>query len=154
MSQEMVYERVLPDAPDVALVTHGNVAVVAPQNHLSALGDDVTVAVDPGVHRSLRAAVADGLDLLNGVRHLHQAAAAGKQTGLEVRAQTEAHHRDVVVVNQRAELVDLAFRQELALVHDDHPDSKQADCPGTFAQTVGIRYVILHVVLPLVPSVI
>ena len=77
---------VLPDAPDVALVTHGNIAVVAAQHHLRALGDDVAVAVDTGVHRSLRAAVADGLDLLNGVRHLHQAAAAGKQAGLEVRA--------------------------------------------------------------------
>ena len=110
---------VLPDAPDVALVTHGNVAVVAAQNHLRALGDDVAVAVDTGVHRGLRAAVADGLDLLNGVRHLHQAAAAGKQAGLEVRAQAEAHHRNVVVIDKCAELVDLAFRQELAFIHDN-----------------------------------
>ena len=50
---------------------------------------------------------------------LHQAAAAGKQAGLEVRAQAEAHHRNVVVIDKCAELVDLAFRQELAFIHDN-----------------------------------
>ena len=39
----------LPDAPDVTLVAHGDVAVVAAQHHLRALGDDIAVAVDTGI---------------------------------------------------------------------------------------------------------
>ena len=69
---------VLPDTPDVALVAHGNVAVVAAQHHLRAVGDDVAFAVDSGVDRGLGPAVADGLDLLNGVRNLHESPAAGE----------------------------------------------------------------------------
>ena len=34
---------VLPDTPDIALVAHGDIAVVAPQHHLGALGDDVAL---------------------------------------------------------------------------------------------------------------
>ena len=69
---------VLQHAPDVALVAHSNVAVVAAQHHLRAVGDDVAFAVDSGVDRGLGPAVADGLDLLNGVRHLHEPPAAGE----------------------------------------------------------------------------
>ena len=57
------------DAADVAAVAHGDVAVVAAKQDLGAFGDDVAFAVDPGVDSGLGAAVADGLDLLDGVRH-------------------------------------------------------------------------------------
>ena len=85
---------VLRNGPLPAAVAHGDVAVVAPQDHLSALGDHIAVAVDPGVHRGLGAAVADGLDLLDGVRQLKQPAAAGEELGLEVGAQAEAVSED------------------------------------------------------------
>ena len=84
------------------------------------MGDDVPFPVDAGVDRSLGSTVTDSLDLLNGVRHLHEPQAAGKQLGLKVRAQTKAHDGDIVLVYDGAELVDLGFRQKLALVHDNH----------------------------------
>ena len=109
----------LPDALNVALVAHGDVAVVAAQHHLGTLGNDIAI-VNTGIDGGLSTAVADGLDLLNGVRHLHQTAAAGEEPGLEVRPQAEAHDGNIIVVDDGAQLVDLVFRQELALVHDDH----------------------------------
>ena len=49
-------DTVFPDAPDIALVAHGNVAVIAAQEHLSTLCDDVAGAVDPGIreHRVIK----------------------------------------------------------------------------------------------------
>lgn len=101
-------------------MAHGDIAVVAPQHHLGAVGNDVALPVDAGVDGGLGPAVADGLDLLNGVRHLHEPQAAGKQLCLEVGTQAEAHDGDIVLVHDGPELVDLGFRQELALVHDDY----------------------------------
>ena len=69
---------VLPDAPDPALVAHGDIAVVAAQEQLLTLGDDVALGVDPGVDGGLSPAVADGFDLLDGVRHLHEPPASGE----------------------------------------------------------------------------
>ena len=54
----------VPDAPDIAPVAHGNVGIIAAQHHLSAFGDDIAVAVDTGIDRSLGTAIADGFDLL------------------------------------------------------------------------------------------
>ena len=61
----------LPDARHIASVAHGDVAVVAAEDDLRALGDDVTLAVDAGVHGGLGTAVAHGLDFLNAVRQFH-----------------------------------------------------------------------------------
>ena len=80
----------------------------------------MAAAVDPGVYRGLCPAVADGLDLQNAVRNLHQPTTAGKQLCLEVRAQAEAHHRQIVGVHDLPELVDLLAGEELALVHNNH----------------------------------
>ena len=109
----------LADVADPALVAHGKVAVVAAEQELSALGDDAALAVQPGIDRGLGPAVADGLDLRDGVRHLEQPAAAVKQLALEIRAQAEAQHWDVLYVHDVAELIDLRRCQELALVDDD-----------------------------------
>ena len=71
----------LPDAPDIAPVAHGNVAVVAAQQHLGTFGDDVAV-IDAGIDGGLGTTVAHGLDLLDAVRQFHQPVAAGEQSGL------------------------------------------------------------------------
>ena len=107
------------DAPHVAAVAHGDVAVVAADHDLIALGDDVALAADARVDGRLCAAVADGFDLLDVVRHLEQPQAAGEELGEEVGPQAEAEHRDVEIVDDPAELVDLRGLEELALVDDD-----------------------------------
>ena len=56
----------LPNAANPAFVTHGNVAVVAPQQQLLALGNNVALPVYAGVDRSLGSTVADGFNLQNG----------------------------------------------------------------------------------------
>ena len=67
----------LPDTPDVTLVAHGNVAVIAAKNHLGTFRYDIAV-VDTGIDGSLGTAVTDGLDLLDGISNLHEPAAAGE----------------------------------------------------------------------------
>ena len=74
----------LPNAANPAFVTHGNVAVVAPQQQLLALGNNVALPVYAGVDRSLGSTVADGFNLQNGVCHFHQAAAAGEKFILKI----------------------------------------------------------------------
>ena len=103
----------------IALVAHGDIAVVAAQKDLAALGHDVAVGAETGVDRGFSAAVADGLDLGDGVRQLKQPAAAGEQLRLEVRPQPEAQHRQILAVDQLAQLVDLLCGHELALIDDD-----------------------------------
>ena len=66
-----------PNASDIALVAHGNVAVIASQYHLCAFGDNIAIA-DTGIDRGLCTAIADGLDLLNGIGNLHEPTAAGE----------------------------------------------------------------------------
>ena len=70
---------VFPDALNVALMAHGNIGIVAAQKYLVTLGDDIAIA-DTGIDSCLGAAVADGLDLLNGIRHFHQAHGAGDRS--------------------------------------------------------------------------
>ena len=101
-------------------MAHGNVTVIAAQHHLGTFRHDMSGAVDSGVDGSLGTAVADGLDLLNGIGHLHEPSAAGEQLGLEIRTQSETHHRDIMLIHDGPKLIDLPFRQELALIHDDH----------------------------------
>ncbi len=108
----------LPDAADVALVTHGDIGIIAAQEHLVALGDDVAVA-DTGVDGGLCAAVADSLDLLDGICHLHEPQGAGEELGLEVGTQAEAHNRYIKIVHDGTELIDLCNGKELALIHND-----------------------------------
>ena len=108
------------DAPDIALVAHGDIAVVAPQKDLGTLGDNVALTIDSGIDRCLGPTVADGFDLLDGICHLHEPQRAGEQVGLKVRAQAEAHHGHIVVVHNAAQLVNLVHREKLTLVHDDH----------------------------------
>lgn len=106
----------------IAFMTHGDIAVVAAEEDLAALGDDVAVRVDAGVDGRLAAAVADGLDLGDGVRQLEQPQAAGEQARAEVRPQAEAEHGQIFPVDQLAQLIDLFAGQKLALVHDDDVD--------------------------------
>ena len=74
----------LPDAVYITSVAHGDIAIIAAQHHLCALGDDVAVA-DTGIDRTLGTAIAHGLDLLDAVSQFHQAHRTGEQSGLEIR---------------------------------------------------------------------
>ena len=94
-----------PDAIYIAAVAHGNVAVIAAQDHLCALGDNIAVG-NTGIDRGLGTAVAHGFDLLNGIRQFHQPHGAGKQLGLKIGAQTKAQHRNVEFIHHRTQLVD------------------------------------------------
>ena len=91
-------------------MAHGDIAVIAPQKHLGTLGHNMALAVDPGIDRGLGPAVADSFDFLNGIRHLHEPQRPGEQMGLEIRPQTEAHNRHIVIVYDGAQLVDLLHR--------------------------------------------
>ena len=106
-----------PDAPDIALMAHGNVAVISAQNHLGTLGDNITIT-DSGIDSGLGATDAHGLDFLDAVGQFHEASAAGEEPGLEVGPQAEAHDRYVAVIDDGPELVDLLFRQELTFITD------------------------------------
>ena len=105
-------------------MTHGKIAVVAPEHHLRALGDHVARLVDTGVDRRLRTATANGLDLGDRVRHLEKARAPGEEMCQKVGAQTEAEHGDPPLVDDAAQLVDLLFCEELTFVRDDDVDAR------------------------------
>ena len=83
-------------------MAHGDVAVVAAQEDLVSLGEDAAVPVQPGVHRGLAAAGANGLYLGYGVCQLHEPPGAGEKAGEEVRAQAEARFRQILLVQQVA----------------------------------------------------
>ena len=100
-------------------MAHGNIAVVAAEEHLIALRYDVPVLADAGVHRRLASAGADGLYLGYRVRQLQKPLRAGEAAGQEVRPQAEAQHGDVLVIDDTAELVYLLRSEELCLIRDD-----------------------------------
>ena len=81
-------------------------------------GDDIAVGIDAGIDGGLGRAVADGLDLLNGVRQLHQTHGAREELGLEVGPEAKAHDGHVKIIHNGPELVDLIRSQKLGLVHD------------------------------------
>ena len=101
-------------------MAHGNVAVVAAEEDLPALGDDAAIAVDAGVDRRLAAAGAHGLDLCNGIGQLHQTAGARKKMGKKICAQTKTEDRKIRFVYNLTQLVNLLGGEELCLVRDDN----------------------------------
>ena len=101
-------------------MTHGDIAVVAAQQDLAALGDHIAAAVNAGIDRGLAAAGADGLDFGDGVGQLHQALRTRKEMGLEIRAQSEAEHRKISVVYKIAKLIYLLRREKLTFVRNDN----------------------------------
>ena len=107
------------NALDIAAVAHSNISIVAAQQHLVALGNDIAVT-DTGINNGLCAAITNGLDLLNGIGDLHQPLRSGEQLCLEISPQTEAHNGDVIIIYDGAELIDLLGRHKLAFVQDDH----------------------------------
>ena len=58
----------------------------------------------------------DGLELFDRVGHGHQRRGAFEQLAAKVRAQTVAHDRHVVLVNNAAKLAHVIRREELGLV--------------------------------------
>ena len=96
-----------------------DVFVIGPQDHLSALLQNLAVFVEPGVEHSLFAAPADGLDLLQLVSHHQQLVAAGEQLSLEVRPQSVADHGDPQIVHHMHQIVHFLLGEELGLVHND-----------------------------------
>ena len=68
-------------------MAHGDVAVVAAEQDLPALGDDAAIAVDAGVDGRLAAAGAHGLDLRDGIGQLHEPPCAGEKVREKIRPQ-------------------------------------------------------------------
>ena len=109
----------LADFAAPAFVAHGGVAVVAAEHDLGALGDDVAVAVDAGIDSRLCAARADRFDLGDGVGEFHEPPRSREEVSLKIGPEAEAQHRDVLVVDDVAQFVDLFRREKLALIGDD-----------------------------------
>ncbi len=103
-----------------AFMAHGDIAVVCAQEHLVAGSDDPSVRPDPGVYRGFVAAGADGLDFGDRVSQLHQTHGAGEKAGAEIGSQAEAKYRDVPVVDQLTQLIDLLGGEKLGFIGDDH----------------------------------
>ena len=61
---------VFPYALNIASVTHSNIGVIATKQDLIAFRDNIAVN-NTGVDGGLVAAIADSLDLLNGICDLH-----------------------------------------------------------------------------------
>jgi len=101
-------------------MAHGDITVVAAQEDLIALGDDITVRTDAGIRGRLAAAVTDGLDFSDGVGQFKQPPAAGEQLCLEICPQSKAQNRQIFTIDQFTQLVDLLTGQELTLIDNDH----------------------------------
>ena len=101
-------------------MTHRDIAVVAAEEDLIALGHNVSLRTDAGIGRGLSSAVADGFDLGNGVGQLEKPHTSGKQLRLEIRPQAEAQNGQILPVDELTQLIDLRRRHKLALVDDDH----------------------------------
>ena len=95
------------------------VLVVGPQHYLLPLADYPALAVEPGVEGRLLAAPADGLDLLQLIRHGQQIIAALEQLAPEVHLQAVAQHGDAAVVHQVHQVKYLILGEKLGLVNDD-----------------------------------
>src|SRR5829696_8571482 len=95
------------------------VPVVAPDLHLVAGPLDRPVRPDPDHYGRLPAAVADRLQLAQGVRPGQQSRTAGEEFAPEVGPQAVAHDRDVGLVHHPGQLPDLRLAEELGLV-DEH----------------------------------
>ena len=80
----------------------------------------MTIAINAGVDGGFGAALTDGLYLRYGVRQLHEPLRAREHVREKVRAQPEAEHGQVEVVDHFAQAVNLLRRKELRLVcyHD------------------------------------
>jgi hypothetical protein len=96
-----------------------DVAVVAADLDRRALLHRAPVLVDAQVHRRLAPAIADRLQLDQGVGEREQMGAPLEQIGLEIGAQAVGEDRDVELVADRGELDDLGAGQELGLVEQD-----------------------------------
>ena len=107
LKPEGVALRALDAAVAPAVAAQGHILVVAAYLHLVAVGDDVAVTIDAGIHYGLAAAGACALYLVDGVGQLKQAPGAFKQVCLEVGAQAVANHVDAIVVDDARQLVDL-----------------------------------------------
>ena len=95
------------------------IPVVGPQHHLLALLHHPALSVKPCVEGGLFAAPADGLDLLQLVRHSQQIIAALEQLAPEVCLQAVAQHGDAAVVHQVDQVNYLILGEKLGLVNND-----------------------------------
>lgn len=112
-----------PDRLRPAFMAKRDIAFVAAEKHLLAVGDYPALGVDTGVDYRLRAAGADRLDLGDRIRDLKESRAAREHVRQEIRAKPEAEHGDIPEIHYLPELVDMLGREKLALVGDYHVDA-------------------------------
>ena len=98
------------------LVAHSDVGIITADEDLATGGNDVTVTVDTGVYDCFVTAGADGFDLGNRVGNLKETQATGEEVSQKVGTQTKAKDRNIVYVNDSAQLIDLLGGEELAFV--------------------------------------
>lgn len=94
-------------------VAHSDIAVIAPQKHLTACGENGPAGIQTGIDGGLGAAGAHGLDLCNGIGQLHQTAGARKKMGKKICAQTKTEDRKIRFVYNLTQLVNLLGGEEL-----------------------------------------
>ncbi len=70
----------------------------------------------------LVATPADALQLFELVGQTEQMVGAGKQLATKIGLEAVGNHRNILLVNDTGQLIDLLLGQELSLIHDKHID--------------------------------
>ncbi len=105
------------------LAAQGDIAIVAADLHLLAISHHLACFIDPGVHVRLVAAPADAFQLLEFVGQAEQVIGAGKQLAAKIGLEAVGDHRNVLLVDDTGQLIDLLPGQELGLIDDKHIDT-------------------------------
>lgn len=102
-----------------AAVTHRDVGIVAADKYLTALGHDLTVAVDSRVNYRLVATGTNCFYLVDRIGNLKESLTSLKQICEKVGAKSKAKHGNIVLVDDAAKLIDLLSGEKLTFVGND-----------------------------------
>ena len=101
-----------------ALVAHGDIAVIAAEENLIAVGDDVSGRVDARVDGRLRPQAQTVLISVMESASSMSLRAPGEEVRKKICTQTEAQNRQILVVNELPQLVYLLGSEKLRLIGD------------------------------------
>ena len=102
------------------LVAHSEIEVISSKKKLITRCNYVHIRVKASVDNRLGAAGANGFYLSDRVGKLKEPSAARKEMTEEVGTESKAQYRDIAIVNNSSQVVDVAFGKELALVGNNY----------------------------------